>query len=318
METISRNEAIFMVQQLNQFMQRYMPVLTPVSLVIGVLLEQMGSHLLFLVPILFALMTFISSLSLKFRDIQVFKTYPKTILFIIAFLHILMPLWAYAVAEIIFDDPLLTIGFLLSVAVPTGVTSVIWVTISKGNLPLCLAIILIDTLLAPILMPLLLHVVVGETIHLDTVSLIFDLIWMIVLPSIVGMIVGEWTKGELQRRFSQPFALLSKCCLFGIIMINSSAIAPYVKTINAELAFVIAIVLLVAVSGYVLALLFGKLFLKSKADQATFIFNGGMRNIAVGVVIATTYFPSKVAMPVVFGMLFQQVLASIFYKITRT
>lgn len=307
-----------MVQQLNQFMQRYMPVLTPVSLVIGVLLEQMGSHLLFLVPILFALMTFISSLSLKFRDIQVFKTYPKTILFIIAFLHILMPLWAYAVAEIIFDDPLLTIGFLLSVAVPTGVTSVIWVTISKGNLPLCLAIILIDTLLAPILMPLLLHVVVGETIHLDTVSLIFDLIWMIVLPSIVGMIVGEWTKGELQRRFSQPFALLSKCCLFGIIMINSSAIAPYVKTINAELAFVIAIVLLVAVSGYVLALLFGKLFLKSKADQATFIFNGGMRNIAVGVVIATTYFPSKVAMPVVFGMLFQQVLASIFYKITRT
>ncbi|MER2128044.1 bile acid:sodium symporter family protein [Solibacillus sp.] len=307
-----------MVQQLNQFMQRYMPILTPVSLVIGVLMEQIGSHLLFLVPILFALMTFISSLSLKFRDIKVFKTYPRTILFVIAFLHILMPLWAYTLAEIIFDDHLLTIGFLLSVAVPTGVTSVIWVTISKGNLPLCLAIILIDTLLAPILMPLLLHVVVGEMIQLDTVSLIFDLIWMIVLPSILGMIVGEWTKGTLQQRFSQPFALLSKCSLFGIIMINSSAIAPYVKNINAELAFVIGVVLLVAASGYVLALMLGKLFLKTKADQATFIFNGGMRNIAVGVVIATTYFPSKVAMPVVFGMLFQQVLASIFYKIIRT
>ena len=307
-----------MVQRLNQFMQRYMPILTPLSLVIGVLLEQLGGHLLFLVPILFALMTFISSLSLKFRDIQVFKTYPKTILFIIAFLHIVMPLWAFTLAELIFDDHLLTIGFLLSVAVPTGVTSVIWVTISKGNLPLCLAIILIDTLLAPILMPLLLHVVVGQTIQLNTVSLIFDLIWMIVLPSILGMIVGEWTKGKLQQRFNQPFALVSKCALFGIIMINSSAIAPYVKNINAELAFVIVVVLLVAASGYVLALILGKLFLKTKADQATFIFNGGMRNIAVGVVIATTYFPSKVAMPVVFGMLFQQVLASIFYKITRT
>lgn len=307
-----------MVQRLNQFMQRYMPILTPVSLVIGVLLEQLGSHLLFLVPILFALMTFISSLSLKFRDIKVFKAYPKTILFIIAFLHILMPLWAFTLAEMIFDDHLLTIGFLLSVAVPTGVTSVIWVTISKGNLPLCLAIILIDTLLAPILMPLLLHVVVGEMIQLDTVSLILDLIWMIVLPSILGMLVGEWTKGALQQRFSQSFALVSKCALFGIIMINSSAIAPYVKNLNAELAFVIGVVLLVAASGYLLALILGKLFLKSKADQATFIFNGGMRNIAVGVVIATTYFPSKVAMPVVFGMLFQQVLASIFYKITRT
>lgn len=317
METIPRNEAIVMVHPLNQFIQRYMPILTPLSLVIGVLLEKLGSHLLFLVPILFALMTFISSLNLKFRDIKVFKMYPKTILFIIAFLHILMPLWAYTIAELIFDDHLLTIGFLLSVAVPTGVTSVIWVTISKGNLPLCLAIILIDTLLAPILMPLLLHIVIGETIHLDTASLIYDLIWMIVLPSIVGMVVSEWTKGELQKRFSQPFALISKCCLFGIIMINSSAIAPYVKHINAELAFVIGVVLLVAVSGYIMSLLLGKLFLKTKADQATFIFNGGMRNIAVGVVIATTYFPSKVAMPVVFGMLFQQVLASIFYKVTR-
>ena len=101
-------------------------------------------------------------------------------------------------------------------------------------------------------------------------------------------------------------------------MINSSAIAPYVKNINVELAKVIAVVLLLAVSGYVFSLIIGRLFWKSKADQATFVFNGGMRNIAVGVVIATTYFPSKVAMPVVFGMLFQQVLASIFYKIIRT
>lgn len=306
-----------MVQLLNIFIQKWMPVLTPLSLVIGVLLEKIGTHLLFLVPILFAIMTFISSLNLKFRDIKVFKQYPKTILFIIAFLHILMPLWAFLLAELIFDDRLLTIGFLISVAVPTGVTSVIWVTISKGNLPLSLAIILIDTLLAPILMPLILHLVVGESIALNTPALIFDLIWMIVLPSLLGIIVNEWTKGKLFEQYGKPFSLISKLCLFGIIMINSSAIAPYVKTINLELAKVIAVVLFLAVSGYVISLVLGRLFWKSEADQATFVFNGGMRNIAVGVVIATTYFPSKVAMPVVFGMLFQQVLASVFYKIIR-
>lgn len=307
-----------MVQQLNQFIQRWMPILTPLSLVMGVLLEEIGGHLLFLVPILFAGMTFISSLKLKFRDIKVFKEYPKTILFIIAFLHILMPLWAYFLAQVIFNDHLLSIGFLLSVAVPTGVTSVIWVTISKGNLPLCLAIILIDTLLAPILMPVTLHLVLGESIQLETSALIFDLIWMIVLPSILGMIMNEWTKGKLSEKAGMPLALVSKLCLFGIIMINSSAIAPYVKNLNAELAGVIGLVLVVAVSGYTFSLIISRTFLKSRADQATFVFNAGMRNIAVGVVIATTYFPSKVAMPVVFGMLFQQVLASVFYKIIRT
>ena len=306
-----------MVQLLNQFIQKWMPVLTPLSLVIGVLLEKIGTHFLFLVPVLFAVMTFISSLNLKFRDIKVFKQYPKTILFVIAFLHILMPLWAFFLAELIFDDRLLTIGFLISVDVPTGVTSVIWVTISKGNLPLSLAIILIDTLLAPVLMPLILHLVVGESISLNTSALIFDLIWMIVLPSILGILVNEWTKGKLFEQYGKPMSLVSKLCLFGIIMINSSAIAPYVKTIDLELAKVIAVVLFLAVSGYVFSLVLGRLFWKSEADQATFVFNGGMRNIAVGVVIATTYFPSKVAMPVVFGMLFQQVLASVFYKIIQ-
>lgn len=306
-----------MVQKLNQFVQRWMPVLTPLSLVLGVLLEKVGVHLLFLVPILFALMTFISSLSLKFRDIKVFKQYPKTILFMIAFLHILMPLWAFFIAEFLFDDQLLTIGFLISVAVPTGVTSVIWVTISKGNLPLSLAIILIDTLLAPVLMPMILHFVVGELIQLDTWSLVFDLIWMIVLPSLLGIIVNEWTKGKLLANYAMPMSLISKLCLFGVIMINSSTIAPYVKNFDTELVTVVFVVLMLAVSGYILSLLISRVFWKSSADQATIVFNGGMRNISVGVVIATSYFPPKVAMPVVFGMLFQQVLASIFYKVIR-
>lgn len=161
-----------------------------------------------------------------------------------------MPLWAYFLAEIIFDDRLLTIGFILSVAVPTGVTSVIWVTLSKGNLPLCLAIILIDTLLAPLLMPMTIHLVVGETIKFATTSLIVDLIWMIVLPSVLGMVMNEWMKGKVDEQYGKQLSLVSKLCLFSIIMINSSAIAPYVKNINAELAGVIGLVLFLAVSGY--------------------------------------------------------------------
>src|SRR4051812_27786840 len=143
-----------------------MAVLTPLSLVLGVLLEDVGGHLLFLVPWLFAFMTFSSSLSMKLNDIKVFTKYHKTILVSIAFLHILMPIWAYCLSKLVFDDHLLTIGFVISVAVPTGVTSVIWVNMCKGNLPLSLSIVLIDTLLSPIIMPYLLHLIVGESISI--------------------------------------------------------------------------------------------------------------------------------------------------------
>lgn len=304
-----------MLEKLNFILQRWMPVLTPISLIIGVLLEQVGQHLLFLVAWLFALMTLISSLGMKFRDVKVFIQYPKTILFTIAFLHILMPLWAYLLSNLIFDDHLLTIGFVLSVAVPTGVTSIIWVTITKGNLPLALSIVLIDTLLAPIIMPLLIHIVAGQAIDIDTHALIFDLIWMIVLPSLLGVILNEITHGKIQRKYGPSLAPVSKLCLFAVVMINSSAIAPYLKSITWELVGVIVLVLIVASSGYIIALVIGCYIWKEDGIRITFLFNAGMRNISLGVVIATTYFPSKVAMPVVFGMLFQQVLASCFNKI---
>ena len=307
-----------MLAKFNLFLQKWMPILTPLSLIIGVVFESVGQQLLFLVAWLFALMTFISSLSMKFQDVKVFVLYPKTILIVILFLHLLMPLWAFFLSTIIFNDTLLMIGFVLSVAVPTGVTSIIWVTISRGNIPLSLAIVLIDTLLAPIIMPLLLEVVAGQTIHIDMKSLIFDLIWMVVLPSVVGIIINEKTNGAIHRKLNPYLSPLSKICLFAVVMINSSAIAPFIKDITLELFLVIIVVFIISVSGYVFAYLLSKILWSDDVEMKTaFLFTAGMRNIALGIVIATTYFPSKVAMPVVFGMLFQQVLASVMYRINE-
>lgn len=304
-----------MLEKVNGFLQRYLAILTPLSLVVGVLLENVGHHFVFLVAWLFAFMTFTSSLKMKFKDVNVFRKHPLFILFAIVFLHILMPLWAFFLSTVIFDDHLLTVGFVLSVAVPTGVTSVIWISICKGNLPLGLSIILIDTLLSPFIMPLLLYVVSGEKIQLDVSSIMLDLVFMIVLPTILGILVNELSKGEIPKKISKKLAPFSKISLLSIIIINSSAIAPFLKDLNLHLVGVILLVFAISVSGYSFALLIGRFVIKNVQQMTTLVFTGGMRNIAVGVIVATTYFPSKVAMPVVFGMLFQQVLASLFSKV---
>ncbi|WP_107943416.1 bile acid:sodium symporter family protein [Metasolibacillus fluoroglycofenilyticus] len=304
-----------MLEKLNIFLQRYIAILTPLSLVIGVLLENILHHLLFLVVWLFAFMTFAGSLRMKYKDFTIFIKHPVVILTSIAFLHILMPLWAYFLSSTLFDDHLLIIGFVLSVAVPTGVTSMIWITICKGNVPLGLSIVLIDTLLAPIIMPFLLFAVSGEKVELQLSSLMTSLSFMIVLPTVLGIIVNELSKGQIPRKISGKLAPFTKLALFAVIMINSSTIAPYLKNINMELALVISLVLIIAICGYIFTLLIGRYFLKNSEQITTFVFTGGMRNISLGVVIATTYFPAKVAMPVVFGMLFQQVLASVVSKI---
>ena len=84
-----------------------------------------------------------------------------------------------------------------------------------------------------------------------------------------------------------------------------------------ELARIIVIVFIVAITGYVLWLLIGHFIWKDPTLVSTLVFTGGMRNIAVGIVIASSYFPPRVALPVVFGMLFQQVIASQFSRIVE-
>jgi len=281
-----------MLHRFNQYLQKWMPILTPLSLIIGVLLENIGHQLLFLVPWIFAFMTFAGSLSMNIEGMKSLKKYPTVIFIAIAFLHILMPIWAYIVSTTIFHEHFLTIGFVLAVAIPTGVTSFIWVSMCRGHLALCLAIILIDT-----------------------AGLMFDLLWMIVVPSLVGVVCNELTKGKIAVTLGKKLAPFSKLCLFSIVMIHSSVIAPYMKTISWELFSIILVVFLLAFSGYVLCLLLGHYLWKDSSVITMFVFTGGMRNIAVGVVIATTYFPAKTVMPVVFGMLFQQVLASFFSRV---
>src|SRR5690606_2105957 len=292
-----------------------MPILTPLSLVVGVFLEEIGGQLLFLIPLIFAFMTFAGSLSMNFEGFKSFTKYPKFILLTIVFLHVIMPIWVFILSELAFNDHLLTVGFVLSVAVPTGVTSFIWVSICKGNIPLGLSIILIDTLLSPIVMPLLAKIAAGAKISIEIQSIMIDLLWMIVLPSILGVLFNEWTKGKIVKSLGSKLAPFQKISVFFIVMINSSVIAPYLKTLSMETVNVIILVFIVSVSGYTFCLIVGHFLWKRMGLITTFVFTGGMRNIAVGVVVASTYFPPKVAMPVLFGMLFQQVLASQFSKV---
>lgn len=48
----------------------------------------------------------------------------------------------------------------------------------------------------------------------------------------------------------------------------------------------------------------------SYEDSVAVQFNSGMRNLSAGAVLAVKYFPPAVALPVISGMLFQQILAA--------
>jgi bile acid:Na+ symporter, BASS family len=301
-----------MLQKMNAFLGKWMPLLTPVSVVIGVLLAGVLHHLAFLVPWIFAVMTFVGSLTSNFKSVKYTITHPLSLLLTLAILHIITPLWAFMIGHLFFQGDAYTItGLTLAVVIPTGITSVIWVSLYKGNIALTLAIILLDTLLSPFLVPLSMSLFVGEAVQLEVWGMMKGLLGMIVLPSIAGMAFNQFSK-EKAKVWNKTLSPFSKIGLALVVSINSSVVAPYLRNIDKKFLQVALTVFIIALSGYLFAWILGILTKRSKEEIIAMIYSGGMRNISAGAVLAVSFFPPAVAVPVVIGMLFQQILAALY------
>lgn len=300
-----------MLEALNRRLEKFMPFITPLSVGIGVLFtEQLVGYSSF-IPFIFAFMTFSGSLSSSFRSLTSSLKHPFPIVVVLLLLHVLMPLIAWSVGQVVFQDQLTITGLVLASVIPTGITSFIWVTIYKGNMGLALSIILIDTILSPLLVPYALACLVGEKVEMNILSMMMGLLYMVVIPSLFGMIIHSITKGK-SRIASKKLAPFSKVALASVVMINGAVVAPFLKSEGETLLKIIITVFLLAALGYILAWLLGHIFKRDRDTKLVMMFTGGMRNISAGAVIAVQYFPAPVAVPVVVGMLFQQVLASLF------
>jgi predicted Na+-dependent transporter len=301
-----------MLQNINKQLEKVMPIITPTSVVLGVLLSIYISDFSYLIPWIFAFMTFAGSLNSNFKSLSDVVRHPLPILATMVLLHILMPIWAWGIGHLTFQGDIFTItGIVLGMAIPTGITSFIWVSIYKGNIPLTLSIILIDTILSPLIVPYCLSFLIGEKIEMDFMSIMQGLVGMIVLPSLLGMWLNQRSKGNMVKKLSATLAPFSKICLGVVVMLNGAVIAPYLKNINLKLISIIVVVFFIALTGYLFSFLLGKLIRSDRDIIVSLTFSGGMRNISAGAVIAVTYFSPAVAVPVVVGMLFQQILASL-------
>lgn len=300
-----------MLYIINTLLGKWMPLITPFSVMAGVLLADGLSSWTFIVPWLFAFMTFAGSLNSSFRMLQHTIASPFPILLALIILHVITPFWAWSVGHAVFpDDPLIVTGLTLALVIPTGITSVVWVSMYKGSLPLALVIILIDTMLSPIIVPLSMSFFAGSKVEINIESMVTGLFWMIVLPSLLGILVNEWIKPEKASRLSQTLSPFSKLLLPAVIAINSAVAAPYLRHIDWKFIQILLTILFIVLCGYMLSWCLAVACRQPRENLITLIYTGGMRNISAGAVIAVNFFPPQAAVPVVICMLFQQMLAA--------
>jgi tagaturonate reductase len=297
---------------INARLERFMPILTPSGVVLGFLLPQVFIVLRPFIPWIFGIMTLSGALKLTAREFGNTLRRPLPILLTLVTSHVIMPLVVLFIASLIFRGEGDTVsGYILVYSVPTAVSGFIWVNMYKGDNALALALVLIATILAPILVPGTMSLLLGTKVTLDMSGIALSLVMMVVVPTIVGIVTNEVSRGKIPRIICPYLNPLAKFCIILIIAANAAAVAPRVRFDNPRVYIIAGVCILFAALGYCLSRVIGILCRLSPEKQITIFFSSGLRNISAAATIANDFFPEAAALPALLGIVFQQSMAAI-------
>lgn len=300
------------LQALNTWMTPKMPLLILGALVLGLLFpDQIG----LLCPAVSALMmfqTFANSLSSSVRDLGRVLSHPKPVFVTIFSLHILMPLIALGVGGVCFpDQPLYTLSLVLLEGSPAAVSSLMWIVIGGGSVELCLSIILLDTMLSPVVLPLTLRLLCGSVVELDTFGMIRDLFVMIVIPAALAMALYRLLGKRTCTKAKQQLSPFSKLSLLVIICANVTRCAPFLHDLNRELVLLICVTLSMRLISLGIGFLLSTFFRFPYPVELPVTVNSSMRNNAAAATLAAQYFPAEVVFSPSVSPLFSQFTVSL-------
>ncbi|MDR7867003.1 MAG: bile acid:sodium symporter [Sporomusaceae bacterium] len=261
---------------------------------------------------LFGYATFVTALETSLMQFGKVLSKPWVPLWTLCLAHLVSPLMAWLMGYTFYpDDISVRTGYLVAASVPVGVTSVIWTSIAKGNVPVALVTLALDTVLVPFFLPAFFLVTVGQAIHIDYKEMALQLLWMITIPSLVGMALHDLLKEKAVAFAKGIGGITAKSTFYGVIFLNAALVAPAVNWSPAMLKMVL-ITFAIVVASYFLGYL-GSFAVKGRPSDITvaMVYSIGIRNISSGLVLAIAHFPPAVAVPITLFILFQQPLASL-------
>ncbi|MBW7474575.1 bile acid:sodium symporter family protein [Paenibacillus oenotherae] len=290
-------------------------LIIPGSLVLGFLFAPLLHRFVPAVPYLFAYVTLTMALGCGIGHLKAVIRKPGIMLWTFILAHVLSPLIAYGLGVLVLgaDSPYV-VGLVLFTIIPLGISTVLWVGMSGGSVPLILAMVVIDSALSPFVIPAGIHFFFRTDIEIETGQMIADLLLIIVVPTALGVLLHEATKGRIQGAVHPYSAPLSKLCFVAVVALNAAAIEPYLTVLRGDLLLVVPLAIVMVGVCYAVGF-FGTAPLRNRELQVTISYASGMRNISLGIVLALGYFSPLAAVPVVLSIMIQQPLATLHHYV---
>ena len=225
-------------------------------------------------------------LTLSPHDFRIVLSRPKDILIGCLAQFTVMPLLAWGLTWIFSLPKELALGVILVGCCPGGTASNVITYLAKGDLALSVGMTATSTLLAPILTPLLVWLMAGTMVDVDTLGMLQSIIYVVIAPIIIGLLCQRYlpqaTKSVVP--YLPAFSSIVIALVVGIIVSHNA------DRLLVGGLIVILVVMAHNLLGLSIGFLLGRLLRLPKPKCVAVSIEVGMQNSGLASSLAVLHF----------------------------
>ncbi len=276
-----------MMKKLCQYLSEYMGVLVLAAALLALtfpnVLQQIRPTF---INYLLGVVMFGMGLTLNLTDFKIVFSRPKDVIIGCLAQFTIMPLLAWVLATVFRLDEALALGVVLVGCCPGGTASNVITYLAKGDLALSVGMTGVSTLLAPMLTPLLTWALAGKTVDVDVAGMLLSILWVVILPIVVGLIV-KWLWPKFTEKATDYLPAIST---IAIALIVAIVIAANANKLMAGGLIIVVVVMLHNLCGLSLGYLIGRMLGLSEPKKRAISIEVGMQNSGLASSLATIHF----------------------------
>ena len=275
------------MKRICHYISEYMGILVLASAVVALVFPDVLQHVKpTVINYMLGVVMFGMGLTLNLKDFKIVFSRPKDVIIGCMAQFTVMPLLAWMLSRLFALDEALALGVVLVGCCPGGTASNVITYLAKGDLALSVGMTGVSTLLAPFLTPLLTWALAGKSVNVDVVGMLLSILWVVIVPIIVGLIV-KWLWPKFTEQATDYLPAFSSIAIATIVAI---VIAANASKLLAGGMIIIVVVALHNVCGLALGYLIGRLLRLTEAKKRAISIEVGMQNSGLASSLATIHF----------------------------
>lgn len=275
------------MKQICGFISRWMAALVLLVALIALVEPDTFVHIdtWYINPIL-GLIMFGMGLTLSAQDFHIVFSRPKDVLLGCLAQFTVMPLLAWLLAKAFALPEELALGVILVGCCPGGTSSNVITFLAKGDLALSVGMTATSTVLAPVLTPLLVWLLAGTMVDVDTVGMLMSILYVVIAPIAGGLLCQRF----IPKLTEKLVAYLPAFSTLMIMMVVGIVVSHNAGKLLAGGVMIILVVMLHNLSGYGIGYMIGRMLHLKKEKCIAVSIEVGMQNSGLASSLAVLHF----------------------------